>query len=319
MIVLSANTVSALGGHDILRAIDDVRRTTALFAAGDAGMDAENSVPLAPEAGPHARAYALPAWVGGDYQAAGVKWTAHRQIRPTEEGASVSMTLVNDRRSGALLGAVESDGLTHARTAAVSGVAVGAFRPAGVRHALVIGGGANAHAHVDMASVALPGLQTLAVWSRDPAQAQTLRATHADDPRLHVATSLDDAIGAADTVFCCTSSVEPFIMQRHVRPGLTFVQAGHHEVEFDAITQFDHITGDRWGSFAERSGKSLFRLYRAGGFPRACLDADLTDAVSNAWQAPPQDSLYFSSFGLNIFDIALAARVLKDAIAGGAF
>lgn len=62
--------------------------------------------------------------------------------------------------------------------------------------------------------------------------------------------------------------------------------------------------------FCETSAKSLFQMYRAGQFSPDRVDADLSNLLLDGWRPAPDDSVYFSSFGLNVFDIALAARVL---------
>lgn len=54
-------------------------------------------------------------------------------------------------------------------------------------------------------------------------------------------------------------------------------------------------------------------MYRAGEFADDGWSADLAALLTGAWRAAPDDCVYFSSFGLNVFDIALAARVLQRA------
>jgi ornithine cyclodeaminase len=68
--------IRAAGGLDIPAAIADVRMALALWRDGMAEMPPENSVTLGE--GSLARAYALPARLGGASQWAGVKWAAHR-------------------------------------------------------------------------------------------------------------------------------------------------------------------------------------------------------------------------------------------------
>ena len=54
-------------------------------------------------------------------------------------------------------------------------------------------------------------------------------------------------------------------------------------------------------------------MYRAGEFADDGWAADLAALLTGAWHPMPDDCVYFSSFGLNVFDIALAARVLQRA------
>ena len=96
--------------------------------------------------------------------------------------------------------------------------------------------------------------------------------------------------------------------------GLWFHElAGFNEVKFETIAATDVIAIDLWGDFAEKSAKSLFQMYRANQFAPARVAADLPAIVLDGWQPPAGASLYFSSFGLNVFDIAFAARLLRRA------
>ena len=58
-------------------------------------------------------------------------------------------------------------------------------------------------------------------------------------------------------------------------------------------------------------------MHRAGRFDAARVTADLAHVVLDGWRPAPDAAVYFSSFGLNLFDIALAARVLRVAEARG--
>lgn len=149
---LTGQQVAALGGLDPHAALSDVTDATLLMAAGDAVMPAETHVPL--DAAP-GKVYALPARVGGRFNATGVKWTAHRPQPQDALPMALTVTLINRADSGVPVGLVESGGLTGVRTAAVSALALrhaarGETRPAARR------GRTGARASGD-ATRALPG------------------------------------------------------------------------------------------------------------------------------------------------------------------
>jgi ornithine cyclodeaminase len=73
------------------------------------------------------------------------------------------------------------------------------------------------------------------------------------------------------------------------------------------------VVVDLWGEFRNTSAKSLFQAHRAGRFEAGRLAAELQDVLAGHWVPRLDDSVYFSSFGLNIFDLALATRVLRRA------
>lgn len=302
--VLDEATVSQLGGGDVALALEDVKAVIQLMRLGEAQMPAENHIDLGTPLG---KAYALPARVGGTYNAAGVKWTAHRPQRPDALPAALALTLINDAQSGIPRGLLASGALTAARTAAVSALALQLAAPRPVKRVLLLGAGLHAQAHLRMLQQLFPQLEQIGVWNRSPFKLSALR-------EVQIETDLQLALAQPyDAVLTCTSADQPIVDAAAVRPGRIIVQVGYHEVSFAAIKASSKVVVDAWGDFARRSAKSLFQMFRAGEFSEQDVAADLTALLLDNWRPQPDDSVYFSSFGLNVFDIALAARVLQAA------
>ncbi|NWA59908.1 ornithine cyclodeaminase [Pantoea sp. B9002] len=302
--VLDEATVAQLGGGDVALALEDVKAVIQLMRLGEAQMPAENHIDLGTPLG---KAYALPARVGGTYNAAGVKWTAHRPQRPDALPAALALTLINDAQSGIPRGLLASGALTAARTAAVSALALQLAAPRPVKRVLLLGAGLHAQAHLRMLQQLFPQLEQIGVWNRSPFKLSALR-------EVQIETDLQLALAQPyDAVLTCTSADQPIVDAAAVRPGRIIVQVGYHEVSFAAIKASSKVVVDAWGDFAQRSAKSLFQMFRAGEFSEQGVAADLTALLLDNWRPQPDDSVYFSSFGLNVFDIALAARVLQAA------
>lgn len=302
--VLDEATVAQLGGGDVALALEDVKAVIQLMRLGEAQMPAENHIDLGTPLG---KAYALPARVGGTYNAAGVKWTAHRPQRPDALPAALALTLINDAQSGIPRGLLASGALTAARTAAVSALALQLAAPRQVKRVLLLGAGLHAQAHLRMLQQLFPQLEQIGVWNRSPFKLSALR-------EVQIETDLQLALAQPyDAVLTCTSADQPIVDAAAVRPGRIIVQVGYHEVSFAAIKASSKVVVDAWGDFAQRSAKSLFQMFRAGEFSEQDVAADLTALLLDNWRPLPDDSVYFSSFGLNVFDIALAARVLQAA------
>ena len=316
---LSREDVLAAGGGDMRAAVDDVRAALALLRAGDADMPAETSVRLGPPGISQAHAYALPARLGGDIEAAGLKWTAHRP--PVDDGAPaiLSMTIVNDVVSGRPIGIVESALLTAMRTAAVSALVLEHAASTAPRRVALLGAGMQARTHLRMLAELFPQLAAVTVWNRTRAHAE--RMVEVARPRapwaLTVASDIAAALDGADAVITCTNAAAPILDADAMTPGRIVLQIGYHEVTFDAIDRAASVLLDLRGEFRLTSSKSLFQMHRAGRFDISRVAADLAQIVLDGWRAPPGAAVFFSSFGLNLFDIALAMRVLRTAAASG--
>jgi ornithine cyclodeaminase len=291
------------------RALDDVRAVLDLMSRGEAAMEHECVLPMGSD--PRQKAYGLPARVGGAYDVAGLKWTVHRAAPAGDLPSVNSLTLLNQIADGRPIGLVESAFLTRMRTAAVSALAIEHLcaHPARVG---VIGAGAQAASHLDMLAALFPDVELVRVWNRTLSARDRMLAAR-PDPRLRPADRLDDIVADCDVILTCTSAPAPLLKRAAVRGGRLIVQVGYHEVEFDAIEATDVVAVDLWGEFWRTGAKSLFQMKRAGRFDAEDVSADLVDLCVRGWRPPAGASLYFSSFGLNVFDIALAARVLTAA------
>ncbi|CAH1694245.1 Ornithine cyclodeaminase [Hyphomicrobiales bacterium] len=314
---LSRADVIAAGGDDWALALADVREATRLLRAGEAGMEAESVMPMGGD--PRAKAYGLPAFVGGGYDAAGLKWAVHLPESLGDLPSITNTTFINRLSDGRPLGLVESALLTRMRTAAVTALAMESLLPRPPSRVAILGAGAQAQAHLAMVLALFPTVGEIRLWNRTNARLDAL-LTNAPAPTgvaLVRCAAIADAIANADVILSCTTAPQPILDAGAVRSGRLIVQVGYHEVAFSAIAASDVVTVDQWGHFAEKSAKSLFQMYRAGEFKPDRVAADLAGMVVDGWRPPPEASLYFSSFGLNLFDIALAARILHQAEAAG--
>jgi len=307
---LSQQDVAELGGADAQQAFDDICDVVTLMRRSETEMPAETYVTLLGDRG---KTYALPAKVGGRFNAVGVKWTAHRPDADDGLPQAMPLTLINRADNGLPLGLVESSTLTASRTAAVSAIALRYAAPRKVRRVLLLGAGVQAMAHLDMLGQLFPDLDGVNWWHRRPQP--SINNTTANLPwPVHEYTDLQQALALEnDAILTCTSAAQPLIDADAIRPGRILIQVGYHEVSFAAIDRCTRVVVDLWGDFCETSAKSLFQMYRAGQFSANHVDADLGNLLLDGWRPATDDSVYFSSFGLNVFDVALAARMLKCA------
>ena len=310
---LSRADVVALGGTDPQAALEDICDVVTLMRQNAAQMPAETHVSLGT---PRGKAYALPASVGGRFNAAGVKWTAHRPDAHDALPQAMALTLINRADNGQPLGLVESGALTATRTAAVSALALRHAAPRPVQRVLILGAGVQALAHLDMLRHLFPDLQQVIWWDRS-GSALPVETAQLPWPLIRVADLQIALAQDAEAVITCTSAAEPLLGPEAIRPGRLVIQVGYHEVSFAAINRSTRVLVDLWGDFCETSAKSLFQMYRAGKFLPEHVDADLGNLLLDGWRPAADDSVYFSSFGLNVFDIALASRVLKLAAERG--
>jgi ornithine cyclodeaminase len=310
---MSRADVVAAGGADFSAALADVTTVLRMMRSGDAVLVPETALPLGGKW--PASAYALPARLGSPFDAVGVKWTVHRHCSTADGPGVVSLTLINNLNNGRPRAIVESALLTVMRTAAVSALALETLMSARLEKVAILGASAQARGHLQMLYALFPQVRSISLWNRSDERAKVMLAQTAPPPGVEVAIagSPAAAVGDADAILCCTASPEPLLDEWAVRPGRLILQIGYHEVSFAAIAASDVVTCDLWGEFRLTSAKSLFQMHRAGLFSEVRLAADLSASVLDGWRPHSGASVYFSSFGLNVFDIALAARITAAA------
>ncbi len=331
---LGRRDVIECGGWDFKAAAHDVENAFGLDQAGGTVMPPELPLrwpnPLAAgwESGKRAAGkeagssvsdfgiFALPAYVGGDQPVAGLKWTAHRPagIRPDLPHV-MGLIILNDGASACPAAVLESGLIGAARTAAVTAVAMKRLGWKSPSKAGVFGAGFLAEAHLRMLSQLFPDMDEVYLVNRTRERAERLRDRLKDIFPWKV-TLLDfgpRAFEMSDVVITCTSSEKPFVEKSWVHRGLLAVHIGLFEFSYEAMRAFDRIVVDKWGEFKNTSLKSLFRMYRDGLVDEKDIHAELGELLA----APPEDmsghSVFFNSFGLSIFDITLARRIVQTA------
>lgn len=228
---------------------------------------------------------------------------------------AIAMTLLNRADNGLPVALLQSGELTATRTAAVSALALKYAAPKPIKRVLLLGAGVQAAAHLKMLSCVFPELENIYCWNRTPEHLQAMLdpVKTLPWPVIQSAKLEETLCQPWDALITCTGASQPFIGEQVMQPGRLVMQIGYHEVDFDAIKRADKVVVDSWGDYCQTSAKSLFQMYRVGEFIQDNVAADLTHLVVDCWRAMPDECVYFSSFGLNVFDIALAARVTQHA------
>jgi alanine dehydrogenase len=211
-----------LSGADVVAAMPDLPERIALAEATLRGLAGPAELPA--KIGVHPRpgesfAHAMPTFLPGDEadgsaDRLGMKWVLGFPGNGALGLPALSaLLLLNDPRTGLATAILDAGPITAQRTAAVSGVAIGAWAapadPARPRAAL-IGAGVQGHSHVPVIAHLLPGVE-LAMFDREPARAEALAATGRSLAvgTVRVAASARDAVEGADVVVTAASFAPP--------------------------------------------------------------------------------------------------------------
>ncbi len=163
--------------------------------------------------------------------------------RPGADRSTRLLVLI-DTDTGGTLAIVDEHYNYALRTAASVGVATQYL--AGERPVLgVVGAGVVARASIDIMLEALP-LEAVRIYSRTPERAQSLIDSFADstDVPLTVCSDVDELAATSNVLVTATTAREPFVFERHLRPGMTVCALGSNELDSSVYESCDRLVVD---------------------------------------------------------------------------
>lgn len=262
------------------------------------------------------RIIGLPAYIGGDSQAAGIKWISSFPGNVANKAERASAVIVlNSLETGHPQAVIEGSRISAARTAASAAVAVRLF--AGDLDQLgmaVIGCGVISRNVVRFVQAIRPGLKQLtlydadqeraAAFARDCLDAGGLRCCVADDPQ--------DAVASAEVVCVATTASRPHLDLTGCRSGALILHISLRDLRPAAILASQNIVDDIDHVCRERTSIEL--AYQETGNTEF-VDAAIGDIVTGKTPLIRDESkpLIFSPFGLGALDMAFAQRLVADA------
>jgi ornithine cyclodeaminase/alanine dehydrogenase-like protein (mu-crystallin family) len=312
---LSQEDVVAAGGTDMAALVDVIERAFRVKAAGDVRMPHKAMITWADEPGTEerdGRIMAMPAYVGGEFDVAGLKWIPSVPDNPARNGLprANALVLLTSRETGLPLAVMDGTVVSAMRTGAVT------------RVACLLGAGVLAHTQLEALRAVLPELREVRVY--DPAIDRCRRfcerARAAGGLDVRPAASAEDAVRGAGVVVPATMAVEPSFAAGWIDAGATVVLVSSLDgpLELHAVT--DLLVVDDWEHESTHPGRYAQRLVEAG-----LVEADGSDAVeladvvvgSHPGRGDASQRIVVTPVGLAMDDVAAAWHVLQGARSRG--
>lgn len=228
-----------------------------------------------------------------------------------------------DTESGLLSAIVDAGSVTAMRTAAASAVATRCLSRPDSRVLALIGSGHQARAHLEAIRLVRP-IERAVVWSRSPENAEHLaRAYRAGDFPIGVAKTVEEAVSGADIICTLTSSAEPVLHGKWLRPGQHVNAVGasiasRRELDEEAVGRA-RFFADLVEFVREQGGEYLAAVSSGRVAPGhllgnigAVLDGELAGRTS------PSDITVYKSLGLIAQDLAWSRHLARKAAETGA-
>jgi len=310
MYYLDDRDVKSLG-IDWEACIAAVARALAAVASGDFAQPVK---PYLRYRNPVNRIIAMPAFVGGGVECAGIKWVASFP-RNLDRGMprAHSVVLLNDPETGVPLACLNAPRLNVIRTAAVSAFAIRSLvqsRPAGPLRLGIIGWGPVGRGHFD-ACYAILGDRIAEALLHD------LRGIEPDsipgDRRSTTRICRDwrEVYEESDIFVTCTVSEKRYVQGRPPG-GALLLDVSLRDFHPSICDEVGAIVVDDWSEVC-REDTDIERMHLEGRLDPS--DAfDLVDLVGGAIRhLPPSAPVLFCPMGMAVFDLAIARHYLERA------
>ncbi|MGH3738392.1 MAG: 2,3-diaminopropionate biosynthesis protein SbnB [Micromonosporaceae bacterium] len=308
-----------LDGHDEL-VLDTVRDTYQLHAHG--GTVVPHSLFLRFPHHPRDRIIALPAYVRGEHEVAGIKWIASFPGN-VEAGMSRASALVvlNSPRTGRPEVVLEGSEISARRTGASAALAARLLtRPEQRRSVTLIGCGKINGEVLRYLRLTLPGVERAVLYDIDSARTRSFAAHCAQIwPGLAVETSasLEPALAASPLVSVATTASRPYLTLESCRPSAVVLHLSLRDLTKEAVLASHNVVDD--ADHVCREQTSLHRAEQVVGH-RDFIGhtiGDLLDPRHEPTAAGDPRHTVFSPFGLGALDVALAGVVADQAARSG--
>lgn len=312
---LSQEDVVAAGGLDMPATIEVVEEALRLLGTGQAILPHKTTIRWSDSLEAEeteGRIMAMPAWVGGSIDLAGLKWIPSVPKNPSRGlPRGIGLVVLSDPHTGLPVAVMDGTVTSAMRTGAVTGIAAKRLARADARTAGMLGAGVQARTQLMALETVLPSLEEIRVWDIDPARAEAFRR-HSE--RIVPVGSAGAACHGADVIVAATMAPEPYVPPDWLSEGSLFASISSLDPELGCIERADLLVTDLWDHDTEHPSRPFARAQAAGVARREDV-VELPQIVAGNHPGRTDDAqrVFFSPVGLAIEDVAAAGRVYRRA------
>ena len=261
------------------------------------------------------RIICLPAFLGDDYQLAGVKWIASvpDNVSRGIERASAVMIL-NDRLTGRPTAVIEGSIISKQRTAASAALASKVLARSEPGAIGFVGCGPINTSVAQFLKIAWPNVKRFVAFDLDPARAEVFgKALRVRQPgtEFNVAENLEDLLSECPMVAFGTTAITPYVDNLDACPaGAVILHVSLRDLSAGIILDNNNVVDDL--DHVNRASTSIHLASEQVGHTNF-VHSSLGDILLGNTSLPQCDDrkVIFSPFGLGVLDLAVADLVQK--------
>ncbi|MCP4153650.1 MAG: 2,3-diaminopropionate biosynthesis protein SbnB [bacterium] len=264
------------------------------------------------------RIIAMPAFIGGEFDMAGIKWIAsfpgniHNGIPRAH-----SVVILNKAATGEPVGIINTALLSILRTASVTGLMIRYFdkvRPLKDVNVGIIGWGPIGQSHFEMCKHLLGDrISKVTLYDLRPIDKDTVNFE--DKDKIVIADSWQDAYKDADVFMTCTVSKAPYI-DLEPKKGSLQLNVSLRDYKTSILDHVkESIIVDDWEEICrEKTDVEMMHLEK--GLKEEDTKSIVDVVVNNCMEGFDKDvPVMFNPMGMAVFDMALGTYYMRKAIA----
>jgi 2,3-diaminopropionate biosynthesis protein SbnB len=269
------------------------------------------------------RGNAMPAYVGGDYDAFGIKWIAGFPQNPILHGMprATGFFILNDSEKGIPLAIMDCTLLSAMRTGAVTGVGAKYLARRDSESVAMIGTGVQARTQLEALKVALPGLKEARAFDirRQAAEQYAEEMSQKLSMAVRAVDKAEAAVRDADVVVTVTVADEPIVKDAWIKPGSYFSAVGsYQEEEFAVVQNSDKVVVDGLEHVLHRETPVIALMVTQGMIEeRDILELGAIVCGEAPGRETSEERIFFSPIGMAIEDVCTCHKVYQLAVEKG--
>ncbi len=314
--VITGKTIHRIIHADVPRCVGVVREAYLTHGAGDSINP--NSYFLRFPAKPRDRIIALPAYLGGATNVAGIKWISSfpENVGRGFPRASAAL-LLNDYETGYPFACLEASIVSAARTAASAVLAAEAIHRSKRAESLTIVGTGLIARYVYRFLLAQGWeIGTVRLYDLERAGAERFRDKVCDSARHGVVEAVGElapALAPSDLVLFATTAAKPYVPDASMfRGGATVLHLSLRDLAPEVILGVQNVVDDVGHVMNADTSPHLAEKLTGG---RAFVNGTLAELIDRRFTLDRERTTVFSPFGLGVLDLAVGRWVFDAAVA----
>ncbi len=322
MLFLSNKQMDELGANDMSLVMHDVRRVLEmhendeLISPGKVvlrwGKTLEDENTLG-------RINAMPGYVGGEYDMAGIKWIGSNPGNYQLGLPRATVTVIlNDPVTKLPVAVADGTAVSAKRTGAVSGLAIDKLAKKDVKAITIVGAGAQSRTQLEAALIVRPDIEKIYISDIMPERAEEF-AKEISAKYGKTVIPIENAKEASlesEILITATIAAEPIVDGSWLHKGQLAINLSDYEFTYESVEKCDKIYVDTWDGVKHRKVSTVALMYADGVIGDDAITGELGAVLLGKTPGRENDDelIYFNSVGMGAEDIAVVTRCYKKAL-----